>query len=59
MKVFVYGAYTYQCYGGRLVEIKVIAENKKEARMITENMCDNSKYIDSDEGVFLNDEYDY
>lgn len=59
MKVFVYGAYTYQCYGGRLVEIKVIAENKKEARAIAENMCENSKYIDIDEGVFLNDEYDY
>lgn len=58
MRAFTYGAYTYQCYGGRLVEIKVIAENKREAYAIAYNMCDNSNYIDTDEGVFLNDEYD-
>ena len=59
MKVFVFGAYTYKTYGGRLVEIKVIAETKKEAYAIAYDMCKNSQYINIDEGVLLNDEYDY
>ena len=59
MKVFVYGAYTYRAYGERLVEIKVIAETKKEAYEMVRDMCENSKYINIDEGVFLNDKYDY
>lgn len=59
MKVFVYAAYTYKAYGENLVEIKVIAENKKEAYAIVRDMCENSKYINTDEGILLNDEYDY
>lgn len=59
MKVFVYGAYTYRAYGERLVEIKVIAETKKEACEMARDMYENSKYINIDEGFFLNDEYDY
>lgn len=59
MKVYVYGAYTYRAYGERLVEIKVIAETKKEAGEIARDMCQNSKYINLDEGLLLNDEYDY
>lgn len=58
MKVFVYAAYTYKAYGENLVEIKVIAENRKEAYAIVRDMCENSKYINTDEGIFLNDEYD-
>lgn len=59
MKVFVFGAYTYKSYGERLVEIKVIAETKKEAYEIARDMCENSKFINIDEGLLLNDEYDY
>lgn len=56
MKVFVYAAYTYT---GKLVEIKIIAETRKEAYKIARDMCENSKYINIDEGILLNDEYDY
>lgn len=56
MKVFVYVAYDRK---ENPVEIKVIAENKIEAYAIARDMCENSRYIDIDEGVYLNDEYDY
>lgn len=59
MKVYVFGVYTYKTYGGNLVEIKVIAKSRGEARKIVESMVYYSTYINADEGILLNDEYDY
>ena len=59
MKVFKFGAYTYKKCSGKLIEIKIIAENKKIANKMIEDICKNSKCIDNDEGFFLSDEYDY
>lgn len=59
MKVFMFGAYTYKSYGGKLIEIKIIAENNKMAYEMMRDICESSKCIDADDGFFLNDEYDY
>lgn len=59
MKVFKFGAYTYKKYGGKLIEIKIIAENEKIANEMIRDIIENSKCIDNDEGYFLSDEYDY
>lgn len=59
MKVFVFGAYTYKSFGGNLIEIKIIAEDRKTANEMMRDICKNSKCIDADDGFFLNDEYDY
>jgi len=59
MKVFIFGAYTYKKYGGKLIEIKIIAEDKKMANEIMRDIYYNSNCIEVDEGFFLNDEYDY
>ncbi|MBO5969170.1 MAG: hypothetical protein J6S14_11815 [Clostridia bacterium] len=57
--VYVYGAYLRKRYGGHLVEIKVIAQSRSEARTIVRGMIENSPHIDVDEGLLLNDEYEY
>lgn len=54
MKHFIFIAWDYK---GRLTEIKVKAEDKKEAYMIARDMCENSKYINIDEGVLFSSEY--
>lgn len=59
MKVFIFGAYTYKRFGGKLIEVKIIAEDKKTANEMMRDIMTNSKCIDADEGFFLNDEYDY
>ena len=57
MKVYTFGMYEY---GGRLVEVKIIAEDMPEAlrkaRLITEN-C--REVFDIDEGIHLNDVEEY
>ncbi len=59
LKVFVYGAYTHKSYGGKLIEVKIIAESEKMANKMMRDIKTNSKCIDTDKGYFLNDEYDY
>lgn len=59
MKVYVFGAETYKSFGGKLIEIKIIAEDKKTAVEMMRDICKNSKCINEDEGFFLNDEWDY
>ena len=59
MKVYVYGAYTYKSMGERLVEVKIIAPDKGTAYTIARDMFENCRFINTDEGIFLNDEYDY
>ena len=59
MKVFKFGAYTKARYGNQLIEIKLIAEDKKLATEMMRDILENSTCVDTDEGFFLNDEYDY
>lgn len=59
MKVFMFGAYTYKSYGGKLIEIKIIAKDEKIACEMMRDICEHSYCIDNDDGFFLNDEYDY
>ena len=59
MKVFMFGAYTYKRYGGKLIEIKIIAEDKTMANGMMRDIAKHSNCIDDDEGFFLSDEYDY
>ncbi len=57
MKKYTYAAYDWN---GRLVELSVIAETKAEAGKMARGILDNAReFIDTDEGVFLNDEEDY
>lgn len=44
-------------YKGKLVKITTQAETKTEAEAIVRDMCINSKYIDSDEGILYSNEY--
>ena len=59
MKVFIFGAYTYKKYGEKLIEVKIIAEDRKTAKEMMRDIMENSNCINADEGFFLNDEYDY
>ena len=59
MKVFIFGAYTYKKYGENLIEVKIIAEDRKTANEMMRDIMENSNCINADEGFFLNDEYDY
>lgn len=59
MKVFIFGAYTYKKYGGKLIEVKIIAEDRKTANEMMRDIMENSKCIDADDGFFLSAEYDY
>lgn len=54
MKKYTYGAYDWN---GRLVELSVIAENRAEAGKMARGILEGARtYINSDEGIFLNDE---
>lgn len=59
MKVFLFGVQTYKRYGGNLIEIKIIAEDRKMADEMIQDIIKNSKCIDEDEWYALNDMYDY
>lgn len=57
MKKYIFGAYDRN---GRLVELSVIAENRAEAGKMARSILESAReYIDVDDGIFLNDEYDY
>ena len=57
MKKYSFSAYDRK---GRLVELKVIAESKGEAGKLARGIFNSSfEFIDTDEGIFLNDEEDY
>lgn len=57
MKKYTYAAYDRK---GRLVELTVIAETKGEADKLARGIFHSSfEFIDTDEGIFLNDEEDY
>lgn len=56
MKKYTFGAYDWR---GNLVELRIIAEDRKEATEIARNIYETSlRWINIDEGVFLNDEED-
>lgn len=54
--VYTYGAYLHD---GSLIEIKVIAEHQEDAFDVVRDMCSQSNYVDMEQGIFLNDEYEY
>ena len=57
MKKYIYGAYDRN---GRLVELSVIAESQYDAGIMARGILEAAReYIDTDEGIYLNDEYDY
>lgn len=57
MRKYIYGAYDRN---GRLVELSVIAEGKAEADKMARGIFESAReYIDTDDGIYLNDEYDY
>ena len=57
MKKYTYAAYDWN---GRLVELSVMAETKAEAGKMSRSILENARdYINSDEGIFLNDEEDF
>ena len=57
MKKYTYGAYDWK---GRLVELSVVADSKAEAGEIARDILGNARrYINIDEGIFLNDEEEY
>lgn len=56
MKKYTYAAYDWR---GNLVELSIIAEDQKEAGKIARDIFETSlRYINIDEGVFLNDQED-
>ena len=57
MKKYTFAAYDRK---GRLVELKLIAESKGEADKTARDIFHSAfEHIDTDEGIFLNDEEDY
>lgn len=57
MKKYTYGAYDWN---GNLVELSVIAENKAEAGKMARGILEGAReHINTDEGIFLNDEEEY
>lgn len=57
MKRYTYGAYDWH---GHLVELTVVADNKAEAGKMARGILDGAReFIDTDEGIFLNNEEDY
>lgn len=57
MKKYTFAAYDWH---GHLVELSVIAESKAKADKIARDIFNNlRKYINTDEGIYLQDEEDY
>lgn len=57
MKKYTFAAYDWH---GHLVELSVIAESKAKADKIAREIFNNSRqHINTDEGIFLNDEEGY
>ena len=57
MKKYTFAAYDRK---GRLVELKVIVETKSEADKMARAIFHSAfDFINTDEGIFLNDEEDY
>ena len=57
MKKYTFAAYDRK---GRLVELTAIAESKGEADKMARAIFHSAfEYINTDEGIFLNDEEDY
>lgn len=57
MKKYTFSAYDHK---GRLVELRVIAESKAEADKLARDIFHSAfPLIDTDEGIFFNDEEDY